>query len=72
MPRLLSNRKKVTPPSELKESRWDYLGLNQAQPNLGVPPSADTGYTLRQAGDNKVVFDNTLGKLDFENQTKIK
>jgi hypothetical protein len=69
MPRLLSNRKKVTPPAELKESRWDYLGLNQAQPNLGVPPSADTGYTLKQVGDNKVVFDNTLGKLEFENQT---
>ena len=69
MPRLLSNRKKVTPLDELPGDRWQYLGLENAMPNLGRAPSDDTGYTLKQNAQGITEFDNTLGKLEFNNQT---
>ncbi len=68
MPRLLSNRKKVTPLDDLPSDRWQYLGLEDAMPNLGRAPSDDTGYTLKQNAQGITEFDNTLGKLEFENQ----
>ena len=68
MPRLLSNRKPVPRPEDLKNDRWDYLSLNNAQPALGVAPEANTGYTLQTDADGKATFTNTLGKLRFEEQ----
>jgi hypothetical protein len=68
MPRLLSNRKPVATPSELKESRWEYLNLQQAQPALGPAPEANTGFTLETDENGKVTYTNTLGKLEFDNQ----
>jgi hypothetical protein len=68
-PRLLSNRKKVTPLDKLPGDRWEYLGLEDAMPNLGRAPSDDTGYTLIQNAQGITEFSNTLGKLEFQNQT---
>ena len=65
MPRLLSNRKPVPRPENLKSDRWDYLGLDNAQPALGVAPESNTGYTLQTDDDGKATFTNTLGKLSF-------
>lgn len=39
MARLLSNRVQVTPPTGVTTDRYQYLGLEQAEPNLAVPPS---------------------------------
>ncbi len=69
MPRLLSNRKPVARPGDLKENRWDYLNLQQAQPALGLAPEANTGFTLETDENGKVTFTNTLGRLEFDNQT---
>ncbi len=65
MPRLLSNRKPVATPAELKENRWEYLNLQQAQPALGPAPEAETGFTLQTDTNGKVTWTNTLGKLEF-------
>ena len=47
MPKYLSNRVKRTPQSGLTSDRYKYLGLEQAEPNLGDPitplPSVPTG-----------------------------
>ena len=69
MPRLLSNRKPVLRPEDLKEDRWDYLNLQNAQPALGLAPTANEGYTLQTDEDGKVTWTNSLGGLEFENQT---
>jgi len=69
MPRLLSNRRPVLRPEDLKEDRWDYLNLENAQPALGVAPTANEGYTLQTDEDGKVTWTNTLGRLAFEDQT---
>ena len=68
MPRLLSNRKPVARPGDLKENRWDYLNLQQAQPALGLAPEANTGFTLETDENGKVTYTNTLGRLEFDNQ----
>ena len=68
MPRLLSNRKPVLRPEDLKADRWDYLNLQNAQPALGLAPANNTGYTLQTDIDGKVTWTDTLGRLQFENQ----
>jgi hypothetical protein len=68
MPRLLSNRKPVSRPEDLKENRFEYLNIQQAQPALGLAPEANTGFTLETDENGRVSFTNTLGKLEFENQ----
>ena len=42
MPKYLSGRVKRTPQSALTEDRYQYLGLEQAEPNLGDPPESDS------------------------------
>ena len=42
MPKYLSGRVKRTPQDKLTEDRYLYLGLDQAEPNLGDPPEVDT------------------------------
>ena len=42
MPKYLSGRVKRTPQDKLTEDRYLYLGLDQAEPNLGDPPEIDT------------------------------
>jgi hypothetical protein len=37
MAKYLSGRSKITPQSELRDDRYQYLGVNQAEPNLGDP-----------------------------------
>ena len=69
MARLISQRKAVKPPNKLTDDRWKYLGLGQAQPNLGNAPTNNEGYTLKTDGQGKTTFDNTLGKLSFANST---
>jgi hypothetical protein len=69
MPRLLSNRKPVSRPEDLKDNRWEYLNLQQAQPALGLAPQNETGYTLQTDDTGKVTYSNTLGKLSFLEQT---
>jgi len=68
MPRLLSNRKPVSRPEDLKENRFEYLNLQQAQPALGLAPEANTGFTLETDENGRVSFTNTLGKLEFDDQ----
>jgi len=41
MPKYLSGRVKRTPQDKLTEDRYLYLGLDQAEPNLGDPPEVD-------------------------------
>ena len=41
MPKYLSGRVKRTPQNKLKEDRYKFLGLNQAEHNLGDPPELD-------------------------------
>ena len=46
MPKYLSGRAKRVPQDQLSEDRYQYLGLEQAEPNLSDPlvsPSAPTG-----------------------------
>ena len=69
MPRLLSNRKPVLKPDNLKDDRWDYLNLQNAQPALGLAPVANEGFTLQSDENGKITWTNTLGGLEFENQT---
>jgi len=69
MPRLVSQRKKVTPPGQLTEERWKFLGLDEAQPNLGLAPTNNEGYTLQSDATGKQTYSNTLGKLSFSNST---
>ena len=40
MPKYLSGRVKRTPQNRLTDDRYQYLGLDQAEPNIGDPPSA--------------------------------
>ena len=68
MPRLLSNRKPVLRPEDLKADRWDYLNLQNAQPALGLAPANNAGYTLQTDANGKVTWSDTLGRLQFENQ----
>jgi hypothetical protein len=68
MPRLLSNRKPVLRPEDLKADRWDYLNLQNAQPALGLAPANNTGYTLQTDATGQVTWTDTLGRLRFENQ----
>ena len=39
MSQLLSGKVKVVRPSDVSEDRYEYLRLNEAEPNLGVPES---------------------------------
>ena len=39
MSQLLSGKVRVVKPSNVSEDRYDYLRLNEAEPNLGVPES---------------------------------
>jgi len=41
MPKYLSGRVKRTPQEKLTEDRYQYLGLDQTEPNLGDPPEID-------------------------------
>ena len=41
MPKYFSGRVKRTPQSGLTSDRYQYLGLDQAEPNLGDPPEVD-------------------------------
>ena len=41
MPKYLSGRVKRTPQGALTTDRYQYLGLEQAEPNLGDPPEVD-------------------------------
>ena len=40
MPKYLSGRAKRTPQNRLTDDRYQYLGLEQAEPNIGDPPTA--------------------------------
>ena len=40
MPKYLSGRVRRTPQNRLTDDRYQYLGLDQAEPNIGDPPSA--------------------------------
>jgi len=68
MPRLISNRKPVARPEELKGDRWEYLNLQNAQPAIGPAPVANTGYTLQSDELGRITWTDTLGKLQFREQ----
>ena len=42
MPKYLSGRVKIRPQVELTEDRYQYIGLDQVEPNLGSPPESQT------------------------------
>jgi len=56
-PKLLSGRVPVTPYSELTNSRHEFLGLSQAEPNLGT---GSDGSILTISTNNQRVFSNTI------------
>jgi hypothetical protein len=56
-PKLLSGRVKVTPYNELSNSRHEFLGLSQAEPNLGT---GSDGSILTISTNNQRVFSNTI------------
>lgn len=56
-PKLLSGRVPVTPYSELTNSRHEFLGLSQAEPNLGT---GSNGSVLTISTNNQRVFSNTI------------
>ena len=39
MPKYLSGRVRRTPQNRLTDDRYQYLGLDQAEPNIGDPPT---------------------------------
>ena len=41
MPKYVSGRVKRTPQDQLKDDRYDYLNLEQAEPNIGDPLTGD-------------------------------
>ena len=49
MPKYLSGRVKRTPQNRLSDDRYQYLGLDQAEPNIGDPPTP-SGSTNIPAG----------------------
>jgi hypothetical protein len=49
----LSGRVQVKKPDEVTSSRYDYLGLDEAEPNLGATPS-DFIQTFTSIADNKI------------------
>ena len=48
MVKYLSGRVKRTPQDQLKDDRYEYLGLEQAEPNLADPPSDTAGIPTGQ------------------------
>jgi hypothetical protein len=56
-PKLLSGRVPVTPYNELSNSRHEFLGLSQAEPNLGT---GSNGSILTISTNNQRVFSNTI------------
>jgi hypothetical protein len=57
IPKLLSGRVPVTPYNELSNSRHEFLGLSQAEPNLGT---GSNGSILTISTNNQRVFSNTI------------
>ena len=55
--KLLSGRVLVTPYSDLTNSRHEFLGLSQAEPNLGT---GSNGSILTISTNNQRVFSNTI------------
>lgn len=55
--KLLSGRVVVTPYSDLSNSRHEFLGLSQAEPNLGT---GSDGSILTISTNNQRVFSNTI------------
>jgi len=55
--KLLSGRVVVTPYSDLSNSRHEFLGLSQAEPNLGT---GSDGSILTISTNNQRVFSNTV------------
>lgn len=56
-PKLLSGRVPVTPYSQLSNSRHEFLGLSEAEPNLGTGAN---GSVLTISTNNQRVFSNTI------------
>lgn len=55
MAEIKSGKVKKTPPTEVSPGRYEFLGLSEAEPDLGVP--AGNGYVLTSSaqGDRKSV-----------------
>lgn len=51
MSRLVSSKVKKTPPSQVSESRYDFLQLSEAEPDLGVPGGNDYILTSNVDGE---------------------
>lgn len=49
-PKLLSGRVKVTPYNNLSNSRYEFLGLSDAEPSLGVPAATGSLFTSTSNG----------------------
>ena len=65
MPKYLSGRVKRTPQDELSVDRYRYLALDQAEPNLGDPPSG--GSSGIPAGDQYQII-SILGDDNTQNR----
>lgn len=49
MAKTISGKVKKTPPSQVSETRYDFIELAETEPDLGVP--AEDGYILSSAAD---------------------
>jgi hypothetical protein len=56
MSRLISNKVKKTPSSQVSEDRYNFLQLSDAEPDLGIP-----------AGNNYILSSNTFGQRSWLN-----
>ena len=55
MPKYLSGRVKRTPQNRLTDDRYRYLGLDQAEPNIGDPPTASGSLNIPAGQQYQVV-----------------
>ena len=49
MSKILSGKVKKIPPTDVSDTRYDFLSLSEAEPDLGVPP--ESGYVLVSQAD---------------------
>jgi hypothetical protein len=60
MAKNLSGRVKKTPPTEVSAERYNYIGLSETEPDLGIPFSSDQVLTSSVQGVRSWVSSSTL------------
>lgn len=63
--RTISGRVKTTPSNQLDADRYDYLSLDQAEPNLGVPESDGSVVVINADGTRTLTKNLVVNSLAF-------